>query len=166
MGGITIQDGTYWRGALSKLRLLGMGYLYAIDSAPFSLAAAANRTLLVENNSLLGVLIQELVVFIPESKGAHTVELFSGGSFTGGTVIPQIPQKSFGVKAAPFQNALDDVTITVPGAPLGLFAGSFARIGGYLYTDKDHQSYITVTNVGAQTSDDLQISMIAASIEL
>ena len=160
----TIHDARTWESLFSKNRLLGEGFLYGIDSAIFGLGAGASRTLYLENNSTDPVLILQLNVLILSDKGDHEISLFSGGTISGGSAIPQIPQSAIDLKPSPFGLALDGVTIDVPGNSLGVFEGSFSRLGGYLYNAPNFAQYITVTNSAGQASTGIQVQMLAARI--
>ena len=164
--GFMLNDGAYWESAINHNRLLAMGYLYDVDTPSFGLASMASRTLALQNNVSLPVLIETIRVAIPEAKGSHTIELFEGGTISGGSALPQGARKNFSTRAAPFAAVLDDATIDIPGVSLGAVEGSFLQTGGYLYTSAGTQLYVTVTNNAAQASVDLQINLTAASIEL
>lgn len=160
-----VNDAINWESRLAKRTLIGSGALYEIESPIFGLAAGEEKFLQLQNNAERPVFIESLIIIILESRGDHEISLFSGGTLSGGAAIPQIPQKNFDFLDAPYAIANFDVTVDVVGSSLGLFEGTFSRIGGYLFTSPGSQQYMSVKNTDSQASAGIQVVLFAARIQ-
>ena len=160
-----INDGAFWEGMLSRKRLLGRGLLYSVYVPSFVLANLASRNIGFVNNPEESVYVLEIALIIAGGV-EHKLELFNGGTISGGSSVSQTRVNRVTSAPEPFLLVLDDATIDTPGTLIAESLVTDRPISGFqdgvFIGPVNETNYITITNNSGVQADFIDLYVSAA----
>lgn len=152
---------------LDRLRLIDTGFLYTFNFAPFDLNPGPYVIALKVPDDGVNVFMQQLRITSLDKPDDLQIDVFLGGTTSGGTAVAQVPVNATLIQPAPFASVQEDVTVDVAGTLFRSVAGDWIVLDGQAIVAPNTELYVSMSELLTPGTgpEHVQVIMYAARLE-